>query len=429
MVPMSFPSITPQQRKTLIASSIGNILEWYDFVLFGYFAPILAQLFFPSEDHFASLLATFGVFAAGFLMRPLGGALFGYFGDTVGRKNALAASVILMAIPTTLVGCLPTHAQVGLFAPVLLTLLRLLQGLSIGGELTGSISFIVEHSPPDQRGFFGSWASCSIGMGILLGSAVGAYMTSLLSHEALTAWGWRVPFLLGSLVGVVGLYLRLKMDEPESFLKLQQAGTISPAPLREALTHHWKEIGSTTLATWILATGFYMIFVYLTTYLSSETHIPLASALELNTISIIMMLILVPIMGAQSDRFGRKPLLVTGCIGMIIVSYPLFVILSHESIPFDLVGQLMFAFFLTMVWGPFPAMLVERFPTRVRMTGMSLGYNFGWAFFGGTTPLLATYLIKETGSRLVPSLCLIASGLISLVTFLKLRETYRDTLR
>ena len=346
----------------------------------------------------------------------------------LGRKNALAASVIFMAIPTTLLGLLPTHAQVGILAPILLTVLRLIQGLSVGGELTGSISFIVEHSPPSQRGFFGSWASNSIGMGLLLGSATGALMTSLLSPDDLASWGWRIPFLFGIVVGGVGLYLRMKLEEPESFQKLQQAGAMSPAPLREALTTHWRAIISTALATWILAVGYYMIFVYLTTYLSSETHIPLGVALELNTISMIVMLVLVPIMGLLSDRFGRKPLLITGCLGMIALAYPLFVVLSQESISLDLLGQLGFALFLTMVWGPFPAMLVEQFPTRVRVTGISLGYNLGWAFFGGTTPVLATYLIQATGSKLVPSLYLIASGLVSLIVFSTLRETAREPL-
>ena len=288
-----------------MAGSLGSVLEWYDFALFGYFAPVLAQLFFPSSDPMASLLSTFGVFAAGFLMRPLGGALFGLYGDRVGRKQALAASVILMAIPTTLVGFLPTEAQVGLLAPVLLTLLRLIQGLSVGGELAGSIAFIVEHAPPSQRGFFGSWASCSIGLGILLGSAMGAVMTSLLAEESLVSWGWRIPFVFGSLVGGVGLYLRMKMEEPESFQRLQQSGALSPAPLREALTHHWRSIFSTTLATWVLAVGFYMIFVYLTTYLSSETHIPLSAALELNTISMIVMLALLPLMGYSRIVLGE----------------------------------------------------------------------------------------------------------------------------
>lgn len=254
---MPFPSITPKQRKTLVASSLGNILEWYDFALFGFFAPILAQLFFPSDDHLASLLSTFGVFAAGFLMRPLGGALFGHFGDKVGRKNALAASVILMAIPTTLLGLLPTHSQVGLLAPILLTVLRLIQGLSVGGELTGSISFIVEHSPPSQRGFFGSWASNSIGMGLLLGSATGALMTSLLSPDDLASWGWRIPFLFGIVVGGVGLYLRMKLEEPESFQKLQQAGAMSPrasprSPDHSLASDYLNRIGHLDPGRWVL---------------------------------------------------------------------------------------------------------------------------------------------------------------------------------
>ena len=251
----------------------------------------------------------------------------------------------------------------------------------------------------------------SLGVGLLValewesfwGQPSAPWSPPFLSPESVSSWGWRAPFLLGSLVGGVGLYLRMRMEEPESFQRLQQTGAMSPAPVREAFSHHWQGMVSITLATWILAVGFYMIFVYLTTYLSSETHIPLAAALELNTVSMIMMLLLIPLMGTLSDGFGRKPVILSGCIGMVCVAYPLFVMLSRESIPLDLVGQLVFAFFLTMVWGPFPAMLVERFPTRVRMTSMSLGYNLGWALFGGTTPLLATYLIKETGSKLIPS--------------------------
>ena len=254
---MIFPSVTPQQRKVLVASSLGNILEWYDFALFGFFAPILAQLFFPSDNHLASLLSTFGVFAAGFLMRPLGGALFGHLGDRVGRKNALAASVILMAIPTTLLGLLPTHAQVGILAPLLLTGLRLIQGLSVGGELTGSISFIVEHSPPTQRGFFGSWASNSIGMGLLLGSATGALMTSLLSQDDLVRWGWRIPFLFGIFVGGVGLYLRMKLGRTgvvsEVTAGRSHVPRASPRSPDQALARdYYNRIGHLDTGRWVL---------------------------------------------------------------------------------------------------------------------------------------------------------------------------------
>ena len=422
---------TPQpahMKKTLIAGSLGNVLEWYDFALFGYFAPILAKLFFPSQNPTAGLLSTFGVFAAGFLMRPIGAAIFGHFGDKVGRKNALAASVILMAIPTTLVGSLPTYDQVGIMAPVLLTLLRLVQGVSVGGELTGSLSFLVEHAPPGRRGFFGSLTICSGGAGILLGSAVGALVTSLVPDGSLISWGWRIPFLLGILVGGIGLYMRMGMEEPPTFRALQAAGGISEAPIREAVTNHWREMLTIVGAIWVYAVSFYMIFVYMTTYLSNETHIPLSTALELNTITMLVLIVLIPCMGALSDRIGRKPLLLVGSGAIALLSYPLFLVLSHGHVLGDLGAQLCFAVIIAMVQGTFPVVIVELFPTRVRMTAVSLAYNVGLAIFGGTTPLIATYLITQTGSKVAPSLYLLLTAVVSLLVFLRLRETYRGPL-
>ncbi len=425
---MRLKTITPHQKKTLVAGSVGNVLEWYDFALYGSFAPIIAKLFFPAKDELASLLSTFGVFALGFLMRPLGAAIFGFVGDRAGRKKALMLSVILMAIPTTLLGVLPTYVQIGVAAPVLLTLLRLIQGISVGGEFTCSISFVVEHAPPSRRGFFGSWTVFSLLCGVLLGSAVSTFITSTLSQDAVASWGWRVPFLLGALIGGAALFLRTGIEESPIFKSLESSGDVSKAPIREALTHYRRETLTNVGATCVGSVTFYMIFVYLITFLSTETKVPYSSALEINTASMIVLMVVTPFMGAISDRIGRKSVLIAGSLMIAILSYPLFLLISQDKVLYDLAGQVVFALGLAMVFGPFGAMLVELFPTRVRMSAMSLGYNIGFAVFGGTAPLIATYLIKETGSKTAPSICLIVSALISLLIFLKLRETFQRPL-
>lgn len=419
----------PPLRKTLIAGMIGNVMEWYDFALFGYFAPVIATLFFPSDRHLVSLINTFGVFAAGFLMRPVGAAVFGHVGDTMGRKKALAASVILMALPTFLMGVLPTYEQIGAAAPILLTLLRLLQGLSVGGEYTGSITFLVESAPAGRRGYVGSWTPFSACAGVLLGSGVGALFTSDLPHDALYAWGWRLPFLCGIVIGGVGLYIRAGIAESPDFETVRRSGEVAASPVRDALTSRRSEILTAVGLNWLNGTAFYTLFVYLTTYLASILKFPLGSALTINTISMTVLAALMPVMGALSDKVGRKPLLLVGSLGLALLSYPLFRLLVHDTFGFILAGQLMFALLVSIYFGPLPAVLVELFPARERCSGLSIGYNLALALFGGSAPLIATYLIKETGNILSPSFYLIACSLVSLLVALRLPETFRAPLK
>ncbi|MDA2920875.1 MFS transporter [Desulfobacterota bacterium AH_259_B03_O07] len=414
--------------RNIIAGCVGNVLEWYDFALYGFFAPVIAKQFFPSDDQISSLLATFGVFAVGFFMRPVGSVIFGILGDKLGRKKALEISVIMMAVPTTLIGVLPTHEEVGILAPILLTLIRLVQGVSVGGEFTGSISFVVEHAPypPGRRGFYSSWAVFSLLGGILLGSAISGLVTNILTPDQVLSYGWRLPFFLGIVIGVIGLYLRSGLDESPTFKRLKEAGQLSKRPIREALQNHWREIIVVIGATCVGSVNFYMIFVYLTTFLSTETHVLLSSALDINTVSMVVLMVLAPLMGLLSDRIGRKPVMITGCLIIAIFAYPLFIVLTKGNTTYDLLSQLVFAVGLAMVFGPFGAMMVELFPTKVRMSAVSIGYNVGFAVFGGTAPFVATYLIEATGSKISPSYYLVAAALVSLFVFIKIRESFRD---
>ena len=300
---------SPLHIRSLVAGFAGNILEWYDFTVYAYFATVIGKHFFPSDDKIASLIAAFGVFAAGYLMRPLGGFLFGVIGDKMGRKRALVLSILFMAIPTTLLGCLPTHAQWGWVSAALLVLLRLFQGLSVGGEFTGSISFLVEKAREGKRGFYGSWSTFGVIGGMLLGSGVGALITTILSPHQINQFGWRIPFLLGFVVGVAGLYLRKGMDQGDVVETLRQTDDLSQSPVREFLKMHLNTGARIFFFNWGFAVSIYMVFVYLTAFLHSFLNVPMHRALTANTLSMLVMMCLIPLMGMLSDRFGRKPML------------------------------------------------------------------------------------------------------------------------
>jgi MHS family proline/betaine transporter-like MFS transporter len=401
--------------RTVIAGAIGNVLEWYDFGLFGFFAPVIAREFFPSEARLTSLLGTYGVFATGFLMRPLGGVLFGHIGDRWGRKRALELSVLLMAISTALMGVLPAHASLGLAAPLILTLLRLLQGLSVGGEYIGSMSFLVEHAPPARRAFLGSWSSSSVVLGSLLGSGVAALCVGLLSEADLAAWGWRVPFLGGILLGLAGLWLRLGVEETPSFLKIREAGGLAANPVAEAVRNNPGAILTTLGLTGLMSVGFYLPFVWLPTWLAriNRPALPESQALAANTIALVALLLLTPLTALASDRVGRKPMFLAAALGYALLSYPLFLLMTGGTFGRSLVGGLAFAACSGLFSGCMAATMVELFPTRTRYTGIAIGYNAGQALLGGTAPWVATALIQLTGNDLAPAFYLIGSATVA----------------
>src|SRR5262245_933637 len=363
-----------EHTRTVVAGAVGNVLEWYDFALFGFLAPVIAPLFFPSESRLASLLDTYGAFALGFFMRPLGGVLFGHIGDRLGRKQALLWSVLLMAVPTTLLGVLPTYAEVGLLAPLLLTLIRMLQGLSVGGEFIGSMSFLGEHAAPRLRGFISSWCTFSGGLGNLLGSGVAALVTATLSADDLASWGWRLPFLAGVGVGVVGLWLRRGIEESPCFSQHAGAGETVRYPVLVALQRDRRAMLVTVGLALMLSIGFYLPWVWLSTWLSriNSPHLPLSRALEVNTLAMAVMIVMNPIAGALSDRVGRRRVMLTGCFLVAVLSYPLFLLLSSGSAVADLQAQLILAVCSGLVYGPAAAAFVELFPTQTRYSGIAL---------------------------------------------------------
>lgn len=413
---MDTPAAT---HKCIIPGIIGNILEWYDFSLYGYLAPIFAKLFFPATDYISSLLATFSVFAAGFLMRPLGAALFGYYGDKYGRKKSLAVAIVLMAIPTTIIGMLPTYASIGIFASVSLTLCRLLQGLAVGGEFSGSIIYITEHSPTDRRGFYGSWAMFSAMTGLLLGSAVGATINRLPAH-ALESWGFRVPFVIGLLLGVIGLYLRLYMPETPPFLAAQKNDQVLKNPILESLKVAMTPMLKVAGLMFLPSMSFYLLFVYMPSYMAVFMHISLRNALSINTLSMLTIIVLIPWVGLLSDLIGRKPVLYVGATGFLLFSYPLFQLLQQNNFESILFAQECFAILVCFAYAAIPATLLELIETPLRYTAMSFPYNVSSAIFGGTAPLVATYLIAKFNCLLMPSYYLVVASIIMMLVISKL---------
>lgn len=418
-----------EHRRAVVAGTIGNVLEWYDFGVYGYFATTISQLFFPGEDKTISLLKTFAVFGVGFVMRPVGSILFGIYGDRYGRRLALSAVIFLMAISTLAIGLLPTYAQAGVLAPILLVLCRLLQGLSAGGEWGGSTSYIVEYAEPGRRGFIGSWQQVSVGAGFLLGSLSAALLSSTLSSAALMAWGWRVPFLLGILVGALGAYLRWRLSDTPKYTEIEQHGEVSKTPLVEAFTEYRRETLTIFGLTLHNTVAYYIPIIYMTSYIISVAKLPPSSALWIGTTCLLVFVILIPIWGALSDRIGRKPLLLASAGGSFILAYPLFMMASSGSAALALAAQMTMIVLLSFFSGACPAAYSEILPTRVRYTALSIGYNVAVAIFGGFAPFIATWLIGVTGSALAPAYYVMTAAAITFVVALRIRETAFEPLR
>ena len=411
---------SPSRTRVIAAGTVGNVLEWYDFAIYGYFAPSIGRAFFPTADAVAQVLAAFGVFAVGYLMRPLGGAVVGYIGDRYGRRTALIFSVSAMAVPTFLVGLLPGYATLGLMAPVLLTALRTVQGLSVGGEWTTSFIFMIEHAPPGRRGLTGAIASCGGILGILLGSGIGAALAGWLTPAQLDAWGWRLPFLLGLVAGVTGLLLRRGIAE-EPLPTAAPGAEPAPhrrAPLLDSLRQHGGLVARLAGVACFCAVGFYLIFLYLVTWLQTVDGEEPAQALFLNTASMAIAMPLELLFGWLSDRIGRRPVLLAALVFALLAAVPLFWLMHHPEPGYVFLGQLGFVVAIAAVLGVQPAFMVEVTPAALRCTTISLGYNLSLGVLGGLTPLAAAWLVHRTGIDLSPAFMAMATAVVSFVFIL-----------
>lgn len=415
-------------KKVVISGMIGNALEWYDFALYGHFVMILSKLFFPTTDPYMATLATYAAFAAGFIMRPIGAIVFGYIGDKYGRRTSLSASILMMAIPTACIGLLPTYESIGIWAPILLVIIRLLQGASIGGEFSGCIAFLVEYSPMKKRALVGSASMVSLCAGMLLGSIVATSVSKLMPEAAFESWGWRVPFLLGMLIGLVGIYVRLSLHESPVYLEAKEHNKLSKQPLREVIRTYSKEL-LVAIGMYLMVTvPFYTFTIFVKNLMSANLGYSYSDSLMVNLLSITLAMFLMPFSAWLSDQYGRKPVMLYTTYAMIVLIYPIFWLLTSGGYEQALMSQLIFAVLVGMYMGPVPAALVELFPTRVRFTGVALSYNISAGIFGGSAPLMGTWLIQQTGRTDAVAMYIIVFALITLVSLKFYKETYRKQL-
>lgn len=415
--------------RSILASSLGNILEWYDFGLFIYLAPVFANLFFPAEDKQVAILAVYGIFAVGFLSRPLGAVLLGHFGDRIGRAKTLRASILLISIPTLLVGCLPTYHQISFFAPILLVLLRLISGICIGGEYAGIMIYLAEMAPVNRRAFIVSFSPVGANIGFLLATTAAWWMSSWLSGPALISWGWRIPFIVGGFIGLSILYLRFFMQETPEFQKLREMHQVANVPIKEALK---KNPGTMLKIIGLVCLGailYYTVFTYLNNYLEQVSHLSLKEILKLQAWCLVIMLFLVPLSGKLCDYLGRKKMFLLFSIGTLVVTIPCFLLFKTSSVPLIFLAMLALTIFSSLEQGTTLTTVVENVPLRVRYTTIAVAYNVGNIIFGGLTPLLLSSLFHFTHNSLLPAYYLILAAIITLtVVIFSLKETKGTTL-
>lgn len=411
------------------AAMVGNIIEIYDLSIYGFMAPYIAINYFPHLLPGEALFNTFAIFFIGFLARPLGSLIFGYIGDRRGRKAALVISIVLMAAATCMIGMLPTFRMLGPFAAVLLVVMRLFQGFSVGGEYLGSSIFLVEHAPDAKRGLYGGFAMLSGNFGLLIAVAATWVVSYILPHTALQRYGWRLPFLLAIVGGIIGLWMRLRASETRAFQEVQRHITRFSHPLIESFVFFRRALLSIVGLTWLGVVSTYLIMVFMPTYLRTFYHYHLHQALAINLVALVWFLLWIPLSGWLSDRYGRRIIMSVGALGLMLGILPYYWCLSLHSIPLALLAQCLIVIPLGIYCGVTPTCMVEMVPPHVRFSASTFGYNVGAALFGGTTPLIALWLIHKTHSLISPGWYVIACGLCALWVIYCMEETATSKLK
>ncbi len=421
------PSVAPPDsrsaRHVVAGAGVGTFVEYFGDAVYAFMAVTLAAVFFPTDNPSLAILQTFAIFGVSFLMYPLGGMFWGHYGDKLGRKKVLAITILGMGGITSLIGLLPSYQTLGWSAALLLLIARLLQGFCASGEYSGAAVFIGEFAPPEKRARYISVVPIGAAAGFLVASLLITAMFSVIGDEAMTEWGWRVPFLVAGPLCLTGWYIRSKLDESPAFLALQADGQIAKSPVSQVFRNHWRDVIRMLCIMAVNAGGYYLVLSYMVTYFQEEVALSATTANLIATIALVVYLPMLFGAAALSDRIGRKPVLIANAVLFILISYPTFLLLGAAGFGAALAVQLLFVAMFSLNDGTFATAFVEGMPAEVRFSGFAIPFTLGIGLFAGGTPFLATWLIESTGSAAAPSFVLIAVCAIALVGLATMKET------
>lgn len=419
-------------KRAVGAAALGNAMEWFDFGVYGYIAVTLGRVFFPSDDPSAQLLATFAAFTVAFLVRPIGGMVFGPLGDRYGRQKVLAFTMVMMAAGTFAIGLIPSYQSIGLWAPALLLVARMVQGFSTGGEYGGAATFIAEYSTDRRRGLMGSWLEFGTLAGYVVGAGTVTALQLLLTDSQLLNWGWRIPFLVAGPLGLLGLYMRMKLEETPAFQayaeEAEKRENEKPG-WSELFRVHWRQLLKCIGLVLVFNVTYYMVLTYMPSYLSVTLGYPESKGLLLIIIVMLIMMPLNIVGGIFSDKLGRRPMIIGACLAILLLSVPSLLLVQSNNDSLIFLGLMLLGLSLVCFTSSMPATLPALFYTPVRYTALSMAFNISVSLFGGTTPLLTAWLVRSTGDMMVPAYYLMGAAVVGILTMLTVRETARMPLR